>query len=283
MLELTGLGTVLRGLGVLYWMLAIGVIAFALWKGKGWEGKTFWTLVVVTLFGFFPVRGFIEHSQRQAFAREAWAYFRKKCETEAGEKIYKTFTGVKSVLVVKPLPPATEKDLYDQFWYGDPYSASAHSQRGKLEAAILASQDTPIAPNVIGRGFDFVESVVLTEGSEKKFIKYFYPAGKRGYTYEFVEKPVSQFGVSWEDISQPEDRKYWIAASRLRITNLRDNSVVAERIGFLIEPGFGSKLGQRRPWQMARGIGANGNSCPETHTWTDRWFVVRVLRSKVEN
>ncbi len=45
MLELTGLGSVLRGLGVLYWLVAIGAVALALWKGRTWRSKTIWTAV----------------------------------------------------------------------------------------------------------------------------------------------------------------------------------------------------------------------------------------------
>jgi len=122
MLEFTGIGTVLRGIGVLYWLAAVGALAFVFWKAPNWRFKALLTVVVAGVFGYLPLKQIIEQSKRDAYAREAWAYFKKKCDTEAGEKIYKTFTGVKSVLVVKPLPPASEKDLYDQFWYGDPYS-----------------------------------------------------------------------------------------------------------------------------------------------------------------
>lgn len=215
----------------------------------------------------------IEKAQRDAYAREAWAYFKKLCDEKSGEKIYKTYTGVKSVLVVKPLPPATDKDHYDQFWYGDPYSASAHSQRGRVEAAILASPDAPVAYNQLGRGFDFVE---LASTASNGFIKYYYPKGARDYVSQNIEHSVSTFGISWEDISTAEDRKYWIAGSRLRVTNLSDGSTVAERIGYFIEAGFGSKVGQRSPWLTSRGP---NTTCPTIRNgyFEDRWFILKVL------
>jgi hypothetical protein len=157
MLELTGMSSVLRSIGWLYWLLAAGAIYLAISKGKGRRAKVVWTLVAIALFGFLPVQGMIEKAQRDAYAREAWAYFKKKCETEAGEKIYKTFTGVKSVLVVKPLPPATEKDLYDQFWYGDPYSnATPWEKRGESAARRLTG-DSRRPDGTILRGLEFVE------------------------------------------------------------------------------------------------------------------------------
>jgi hypothetical protein len=78
------------------------------------------------------------------------------CDERAGEKIYKTYTGVKSVLVVKPLPPASEKDLFDQYWYGDPYSdATPWSKRGISAATTLTLNSR--RPDRIQKGFEFVE------------------------------------------------------------------------------------------------------------------------------
>ena len=280
MFELTGMGSVLRGLGMLYWLLAMGAVALAIWKGKGGRGKAIWTVVAIVVFGFLPAKGLIEQHQREAYAKEAWAYFKKKCETEAGEKIYKTFTGVKSVLIVKPLPPASENDLYDQFWLGDPYSnATPHERRAESAALRLASQTLPVSFGKVGRGFDFVESVVTakTDG-DKKYIKYFYLNGAHKHVEQSLETPESRFAILWEDLSTPEDRQYWVAASRLRAIDLVDNSIVAERIGFLIEAGFGSTSGGRRPWLSARGLGKNGRSCPDVHDYSDRWFLLKVFK-----
>jgi hypothetical protein len=280
MLELTGIASVLRGISILYWLLALSAISLALWKGKTWQGKALWTAIAIAIFGFLPAKGIVEQAQRNAYAKEAWAYFKKLCDEKSGEKIYKTYTGVKSVLVVKPLPPATDKDHFDQFWYGDPYSASAHSQRGRLEAAILASPDAPIAYDQLGNGFDFVESVVSADGEgSKTFIKYFYPAGLRKYAQQSIDRPVSRFSISWDDISTPDDRRYWVAGSRLRVIDLTDSSIVAERVGYFIEAGFGSTAGQRHPWLTSRGP---NTTCPYAHTWSDRWFLLKALKPKSE-
>lgn len=276
MLELTGMGSVLRGIGVLYWLLAIGAVALVLWKGKGWQGKTLWTAVAVAVFGFLPAKALIEQAQRDAYAREAWAYFKKKCETEAGEKTYKTFTGVKSVLVVKPLPPATEKDLYNQFWYGDPYSDGGTYKRAESAAVRLVMDWRHRSGTGTQKGLDSVE---IKDESGKGYLRIHRPeSNDKRAVREQIQHPVSTFGVAWEDISTSEDRKYWVAASRFRVIDLSDNSVIAERIGFLIEGGFGSTSGQRRPWQTSRGIGPNGRSCPASYDPTDQWFITSVFK-----
>lgn len=276
MLELTGMGSVLRGIGALYWLLAIAAITLAIWKGGDRRSKILWTLIAVAVFGFLPVKGIIEQAQRDAYAREAWAYFKKLCDEKSGEKIYKTYTGVKSVLVIKPLPPAKDKDHYDQYWYGDPYSASATSKRAESAATRLASDWKHRTGTGTQKGLDFVE---IRDESGNGYTKINRPvANNKRAAQEHIKGPVSRFGVAWEDISKPEDRKYWVAASRLRVIDLTDNSIVAERIGYLIEAGFGSTSGGRRPWLVARGLGQNGRSCPDTHDATDQWFITSVFK-----
>jgi hypothetical protein len=277
MLELTGFGSVLRGIGFLYWVLAIGAVFLAFKYGKGTRGKVIWAAVAIVAFGYLPGKAMIEQHQRDAYAKEAWAYFKKLCDEKSGEKIYKTFTGVKSVLVVKPLPPATEKDLYDQFWYGDPYSASATSMRVDNAAGTLVYPDAPISMNERGKGFEFVESYTSQDKSgQKNLIKYSFQPAARDYRTESTTQSISRFGVSWEDISKPEDRKFWVAGSRLSIVDLNDKSLVAERIGYFIEAGFGSVAGGRRPWLTSRGP---NTTCPpiQSGDYADRWFILKVL------
>jgi hypothetical protein len=274
MLELTGFGSVLRGIGFFYWVLAIGAVVLAIRKGKGRRGKIIWVTVALAAFAYLPGKALIEQHQRDEYAKEAWAYFKNKCDAEAGEKIYKTYTGVKSVLIVKPLPPATEKDLYDQFWYGDPYSAPAHSQRGILEAVRLASRTAPVSFGIHGPGYDFVE---MRNEPRSLVTRYYYSEGATHDRTSTSQQVESRFGISWNDISTPEDRKYWVAASRLLVIDLTDNSIVAERVGYFIEAGFGSTAGQRRPWLTSRGP---NSTCPSIRngSYEDRWFILKVLR-----
>ena len=276
MLELTGVGSLLRGISVVYWLLATSALALAIWKGPRWWGKSLGAIAVLLLFGFFPVKGWLEAQKRNAYAQEAWAYFKKLCDEKSGEKIYKTFTGVKSVLVVKPLPPATDRDHFDQYWYGDPYSAPAHSERGILEAVTLTSDTRPDdKSDQIQRGFPFVEIQFDKDGKLRFERVDRHPSNQR-YKRNAIVRPTSRFGVSWSDISTPGDRKYWVAGSRLTVIDLTDNSLVAERIGYFIEAGFGSKGGARRPWLSSRGP---NTTCPSLKSldYGDLAFISKAL------
>lgn len=278
MLELTGIASVLRGIGVLYWVLAISTLIAAIYFGKGALGKIVWGVVAIAVFGYLPGKALIEQHQRDTFAKEAWAYFKKLCDEKSGEKIYKTYTGVKSVLVVKPLPPATEKDLYDQFWYGDPYSDDlAVEDRGHRAAAkLIGSRQFVKEFSYAESGYGFIELRTEKEGKQA-FLRMTPLIDPPFVTKSEITKPESRFGISWDDISTLEDRQYWVAGSRLRVLDLTDNSVVAERIGYFIEAGFGATGGQRRPWQTSRGP---NTTCPAmiSRDHMNRFFVLKVLR-----
>lgn len=276
-MELTIVGDVIRGLGVVYLLAGLGALALALLKPKETNAKILWTATVVILFGILPVMNIWERWQADAFAKEAWAYYRKMCAERAGEKIYKPQSGVKSVLIVKPLPPASDEDNSNQFWYGDPYSASATHMRVDNAAGTLVYPSEVMSPSRKANGLDYVEAYRFSKGErDPKLVQYYFEPSVRDYRIRSIEKPTSRFGLSWEDISTPQDRKYWIAGSRLSIVDLSDRSVIAERIGYLIEAGFGSTAGHRRPWLSSQGP---RTTCPSVvdRDYNDRFFVLRVL------
>ena len=276
--DLFSVGAVLRSLSYLYWVLAIGALAVAIHQGRDKRTKIIGAMIVVAVFGLLPGKALLERHQRDAYAKEAWAYFKKMCDERAGEKIYKTFTGVKSVVVIKPLPPATDVEHFDQYWLGDPYSAPATSERSERAATLLTMPSR--GGNVRRKGLEFVE---LKNTSGDGYIRIARPASNEQTPHRaLVEAPSSRFGISWEDISTKEDRKYWVAGSRLTVVDLTDNNIVAERIGFFIESGFGSTDGGRRPWLTSRGP---ATTCPALlrGDYTDTWFVISVLLQEEES
>ena len=69
MLELTGFGSVLRGIGFLYWALAVGAVVLAVRYGRGARGKLIWVAIAIAVFGYLPGKALIENHQRNAYAK----------------------------------------------------------------------------------------------------------------------------------------------------------------------------------------------------------------------
>ncbi len=63
--------------------------------------------------------------------------------------------------------------------------------------------------------------------------------------------------MTFDDISTREDREYWIAGSSLKVIDLANNEVIAERIGYMVDWAQGSRAGGRSPWLFAA-----DNACP---------------------
>jgi len=273
MVELTSVLSAVMGLGAIYWLLAFAAVGAAAYLPQSRHRKVTAVAVVTLLFWLLPAKLSYDAFVHARYARAAWAHFKTLCAEKAGDKIFKAYANVQSALILRPLPSATEKDNFDQYWYGDPYSAPALNDRGELGAVRLTgtfksnSGDQP--------GLEFVE--IMSEGPRKAHYQL-----SRSAVYPYlirreIDQVTSKFGVLWEDISTVEDRSYWVAGSRLRILDLSDNSVVADRIGYMIESGFGSKANQRRPWLASR---RPTTTCPPISNgdYEDRWFVLKVLR-----
>ena len=209
---------------------------------------------------------YLHKMRSEEFARDARAHFSMRCKNDSGENVYETFPHVNSIVVLKALPPASDKDLSDQFWYGDPYTnATPAMDRAERVASTLLGTVRFAAGE--SRGFDFVEMLAPAE-SASGFVRIARAADSPSLNKQRTRSPASRFAAVWEDISTPEDRRYWVAGSRLRIIDLLTESLVAERVGFVIAEGS---------WATARGP---ASTCPAivNGTYEDRGFVLSVLK-----
>ena len=87
----------------------------------------------------------------------------------------------------------------------------------------------------------------------------------KGYTRFVLDRvPASgaapRYGVTYDDISTREDREYWIAGSSLKVVDLQTGEVIAERVGYMMDPGQGNTSGGRSPWLLAA-----EHACPSFH------------------
>jgi hypothetical protein len=275
-------GYVLESVRLVYWLIAAAVISLAVWLPKVRWQKAAWTITAVALSGFLPAKATVETYQQVQYRKEAWAHFAKRCKENAGEKIYKTAENVDGIFIMKPRPKATYEQLRDQYWMGDPYGYEGHELMVESYLWDLNDRGASSIVETPRKGFAFVESPSGKHG-DSSLIRYTLDRKKQKLIEEVISNRASVYGVTWVDISTREDRKYWVAGSRFQIVDLLSNEVIAERIGYLIESGFGSsgKGMARLPWEAAR---ITGSACPPIprNVSIDRVFVEKALQPSPE-
>ena len=212
----------------------------------------------------------------------AQALFQERCKT-AGEKIYQTADHVEGIFLMKLRPK--QANFSDQYELDDPYGSDlggdAYIQsflRGSYQHQTTGAPAPGSPPRT---GYSYVEALDPSDGKRYRYTGSVKAVGKMDATapnvqidlkrnpnfdlniYSFVldrtlaTGPMPRYGVTYEDISTREEREYWIAGSVLKVMDLQTQKVMAERIGYMMDPGQGNTLGGRSPWLLA----AN-HACP---------------------
>lgn len=294
MLELGVGADIVRGVGFVIWGVFAAALITALAVPKGWKAKCLWTALALAIF-FGPaipslVRE-IEHKQRYAKAK---ALFDERCRT-AGDKVNFAAQDVRGIAWMKWRPPGV--NLGDQFGLDDPYGKNC-GMEGCIRRLLRPSGGERY-PEVAARyrsGFQFVETQDPRDGKLYRYTaKIEQLDGHQEEFKETVERtgfgaepervfialertPINayavRYGVQWDDVSTPAERKFWIAGGRIRIVDLASGAIAAERTGFLFDSGLGSTAGSRSPWAWARSYGP---ACPEV-SGHNEVFIYRVLR-----
>lgn len=219
-------------------------------------------------------------TQNQEQLAKAEAMFKERCKT-AGEKIYRTAENVEGVFLMKLRPEGI--NYGDQFKMDDPYGRDLGGE-GYIQSFVrgFETRQATFAPGSPSRlGYRYIEAVNPKDGKRYRYTGSMKAVGKqdaRAYNiqvelkrnpnydlniYAFVldktpaTGPQPRYGVTYDDISTREDRDYWIAGSSLKVIDLKTNEVMAERIGYMMDRGQGSRAGGRSPWLLAA-----DNACP---------------------
>lgn len=270
------------GMGYLVFALVAVVSAFTL--PKRLISRIVLTVVVVVIVSAPLLHSRQQYQQAQAEAEqarqrleEARLLFEERCKG-AGERIVERVTGVEGIRILK-LRSNKYLNLQDQFTLEDPYGydfdakGNVHSMLwprrpdGELDSSI---REGPAYRYVIypgSSGGDLMQAElgpgVLQNGAIEVI------------TFPAKESP--RYGVTYEDISTPKDREFWIAGSSLKVVDLTTGKTIAERVGWMMDPGQGDKSGWRSPWE-----GARWNACPEFPRRNDRPIQIYQTRNFVE-
>jgi hypothetical protein len=205
--------------------------------------------------------------------------FKERCQ-KAGEKIYRTADNVEGVFLLKIRPDRI--NFGSQFELSDPYGDDLGGDgyiltflRGSFQANTRGTPAPGSPPRI---GYHYVEAIDPAAGKRYRYtgsmkdvdIVSSIGMGGDGRTKYRVTKfaidkvPASdkppRYGVTYDDISTREEREYWIAGSSLRVIDLQTNEVMAERIGYMMDRGQGSRAGDSQPWLFAA-----DNACPDFH------------------
>jgi hypothetical protein len=236
----------------------LAAMGFAIWIASRWWTKLIAAVCVFLIFAAYPyavVRKEQEtqRAQQERYAR-AKALFDERCKT-AGEKISKTIDQVEGILLFKIRPDKV--NFSDQYEMNDPFGRDLGGQ-AYIGSFLRPTKGQLLNPRVAeGRrhGFRYVE-VPEPEG---KGVRQYTGAivSNEGRAADFhleigeVADRTARYGVTYQDISTHEDRQNWIAGGTLQVIDIQLNEVIAERRGYIFDPGLGSTDGGRGPWESA--------------------------------
>jgi len=293
-----------------YWLtvalcVAAAGVAFrlAIFRPRAVLGKASTVLAVLAALAFLSgiqasevAQSGRAQAQSDKYRQAAWAHFHKRCNENARERVNRVVENVEAIFLLRPRQKASERQLGDQFWMGDPYGYSTYEALnppgaylyGRSGKTISGRRFTPI------RGYTYVETPNALYKESKDVPRYLRYQLKDVVVLNSVTKQpehrieprgtavgelMSRYAIAWEDISTEEDRKYWIAGGKLTIVDLQTNELIAERVGYVIDPQFGSEAHGRRPW-LAVGL-IPAAFCPkfETRTYRNVEFVAKALKA----
>jgi hypothetical protein len=276
-------------LGTVYLVAFLGSIGLVLWLTK--PARLMWAALAIVFVGFgYPVvASYLEKKERQERFQAIGEHFQRLCKEKAGDKIVRTVEGVDGFFIMRPRKPTHLSDEFkDQYWMGDPYGHSDMEAENPgyifLWDQIGESNDAGVKVTPIS-GFDFIELPNPDREVNSNAPKYLRIVaaqrlqdkdGRRSIEYEKTPTDTlrSHYGLDWEDISTPEDRKIWIAGGRTRVIDLRTRQVIAERTGYVVDP-YQNSIGGI-PWGTAQ-----KTACPpfEIESRKTKEFVAKVLKS----
>lgn len=202
----------------------------------------------------------------------ARALFDQHCST-SGERIFRTVDDVDGIFLMKL---RLTRNLDKQYELDDPYGSDLEHD-AYIASFLKPTYDVKVMSTIVvpkplrkhyPTGFQFVEAVDRADGRRYRYTASIEEPGQSNPHYlkgvfrsvvakDISSRPTPRYGVTFDDISTPRDRQYWIAGSSLKIVDLVKNEVIAERIGYMFDPAQGSKAGYRSPW-----IEAASFACP---------------------
>lgn len=275
-LDLTPFGVVLRGIGLMYWLLAAGALFAAIRLPSKRRSKSLWSVLAVAVFGYPVVSSAWHEYQARSRLKAATAHFEMRCKS-AGERIYRTVENVDGILLLNVRPQRTAADLknpnwadaalpheYSGDWYIRTFLFWEHKEDKRSARGYINEHRTDLP------GYHFVD-VLERDGTiwRYKLAK----TGDIALSREPLKDKPARYAVSYANYLGQEDRRQWTAGTKVSIVDTETQETLAEKTWFSIETGQGNTTDFRAPWAFAK-------TCPPlegTLGSSTRFFVDKVL------
>ena len=216
--------------------------AFALWAGL-------WSLPGLLITGLVLVMGY-RHKQ---VVNQAMQVFNERCKT-AGEKIYKTVDNVEGVLLLKVRKRGgagerrgqPDAAVYLHEFSEDAYIKNFLEYEADKSVRYFSSGRHLLWNKITTKpGYRFVDAVDPKYGKRYRYTL----GGKTGFDLEKKEtsEPPPPYAITYEDIVDPADRKYWVAGTHIKVLDTRNNEVLGEYIRYVVSK---TQNTANRPWSF---------------------------------
>jgi hypothetical protein len=288
-------------------LFALAVV-LALWLPKTGKGKLASAILATAVMSIPMVIGLKHQEERreqgakeQVLVDRATKRFEELCKG-AGAKIYRTVSDVDGLMLLKVRPKLELKD------YGDPMLPGA-AMAGERDGDNYIQSFLGVELKGPGNPDDWRGTIsALIGGSlpQYRFVDVVAGAGSERYRYSLEREEVApwttqdakmvpgrlkretakgaapRYAVDYEDVVNPDDRKFWIAGTIVRVVDQQNNEVLGEYTTYVMDGGLGATDGTRSPWSHAA---SRELTCPPTRGSIDtrtRYFVDQVLKIKKE-
>ena len=251
-----------------YWLLVAAVMLVVIYAFRNkvplW-GRILVALQLGVVLMIWPIVNYLNDSNKDKAAKTRYqiadAHFQECCK-KAGVKIHRTVENVEGIMLMKLRPKWNPYDQNMVDPYGDDYGDRPEGYIGSfLQGRDDKGQLVENQKDAVRTGYHYVD-VIEADGKCYRYTGYMDEIWKRdpkylrGYSRFTLKKtlakgPAPRYGVTYDDIATPEERKMWIAGSSLKILDLKTREVIAERVGYMFDRGMGNNSGGRSPWDHA--------------------------------
>ena len=191
---------------------------------------------------------------RWGYGKISYAYFQHKCETDAGEFIYRTVDNVEGLYQMRPRDP---RDYFDRLRYGDipedPYGHTNSEAQRPWHVFVSPPTrnyvylETTKKPNMDGYEYNIghLKFSSPPKFTGEKYWTYTYDVNGKFNKYEAIQtdKLKSKYGFDWRETRDKWDELLGVYEGELIVKELADDDILGVRRGYFYLNNFSKRAG----------------------------------------